>query len=85
MGEPRALCRMLWRVSGGYHTAGSASMLLQIPPQQLPRLSQSHKEKEQNSYTLSSPPGFSHLLPTLVGINKLVDLDLLCLDRKIYF
>lgn len=43
------------------------------------------ERKEETSYIQNSPPGFSHLLPTLVDVNKLVDLDLLCLDRKIYF
>lgn len=55
------------------------------PEAKLPRFSRSQKGREQISYTRSSPPGFSHLLPTLVDVNKLVDLDLLCLDRKIYF
>lgn len=44
-----------------------------------------HKGKQQILYVDCSPPWFSCHLPTLVDVNKLVDLVLLCRDTKIYF
>lgn len=82
--------------SGGYqvgsgHTDGSASMFFEIPAPAVESWSQTAQvfmipeRKVTNLLHRELSSGFSHLLPTLVDVNKLVDLDLLCLDRKIYF
>lgn len=92
--EPRALFRMMfWGTSGllwpccwlcshvpSDTSPGSVVLVLSYPGFHDPQ-----NGKQQILYVASSPLWFSCHLPILVDVNKLVDLDLLCLDRKIYF